>query len=1066
MKKFITFFLALIFSLNLLAQQEINTTFKNQMNTMFSTLDKTRVPHGILLNFGMEFTNVPAFNGALTDSTYSKYTSLKQIYNTLLSSRIRDVSTGFVSPNDYDSRWQNNRTKGVITIGGLYFKYSQFLPDAVAMNKLTYSNGKFYDKFIRGVWQNPYQEMQTFAMSPIARGYEGKNITIKIPTNTFYSNYQNMVQKIEIDFDNGNGYITVPFNQNVSVVYQNIGTKIWKYRLTLTNGAALLNHSLFKIEEGIETVPYVQNNLLRTTPTGITQNPLQSIHITANQSYLGTYGSCKLTIDVNSDGIINKPLIVAEGFDMGVLLNPENINGYQNYYDFKNSIYYSNSTLLRNLIYENNKQYDIIYIDWDNGVDYLQRNAYVLETVIEWVNQQKALSGSTEPNVVLGQSMGGVISRYALADMEERNMNHDTHLFVSDDAPQQGANIPIGIQFMYRHITNQYVSTPIALLGGEVLIPIFTGNEPVSSYLSILDTPAARQLLSNWSSIYYSIINTSHDTFYSELKNKGINPQSNGGYPINCRKVAISNGSECGNTQNFYPGQELMSYQWNKDLNFWGDLLSMLYVPLGGFIAGTLLDENFYGVVILGLIPGSSEYNIDFKANSISYNSNNQIYKGVISYKKKILWFIPVTVYITNVQKNQPSGILPYDTYGGGYYPTGNVLSNSSNEHLFIRDRFNFIPTTSALDIGNDNTQLDDSDYKNTYIGQFPPSVPKNTLFDNFCTEFDKYNPNQTNKPHISFNQRNGDWLAGELNSAVSYTNCSYACSDEQIDGENVICSNNTYSVPSGAGFYNWSIIEGENLVAISNGNGTNVITLNDLNNGNGYVTVRVYFGDNWIKCGNRVLTKRIWVGKPIINLPEDCWSANPTTPNCFTICRQFEQTMNNFVYVEAQGTDQVSLQTENWEWQKITNNFTLIPNFNSAYINPLLNATPQNYLGYKVRVKNVCGWSDWFENYLDIKDCTNGLETNKLTQDYFVIYPNPVKDLINVELRDKQNIPITVNKISGEIFDIIGISKGILEFDNNQSKLIVRDLKEGVYVLKVYLDNNVENHQIIINQR
>jgi len=53
-----------------LAQQEINTSFKDEMNNIFQNLNKDKVSHGILLDFGMEFTNVKAFNGSLTDSTY------------------------------------------------------------------------------------------------------------------------------------------------------------------------------------------------------------------------------------------------------------------------------------------------------------------------------------------------------------------------------------------------------------------------------------------------------------------------------------------------------------------------------------------------------------------------------------------------------------------------------------------------------------------------------------------------------------------------------------------------------------------------------------------------------------------------------------------------------------------------------------------------------------------------------------------------------------------------------------------------------------------------------------
>ncbi|MGK4568407.1 hypothetical protein [Flavobacterium sp. 3HN19-14] len=42
----------------------------------------------------------------------------------------------------------------------------------------------------------------------------------------------------------------------------------------------------------------------------------------------------------------------------------------------------------------------------------------MVEDIIKWVNVQKSLAGSTAQNVVIGQSMGGVIARYALRDME------------------------------------------------------------------------------------------------------------------------------------------------------------------------------------------------------------------------------------------------------------------------------------------------------------------------------------------------------------------------------------------------------------------------------------------------------------------------------------------------------------------------------------------------------------------------------------------------------------------------------------------------------------------------
>ena len=71
--------------------------------------------------------------------------------------------------------------------------------------------------------------------------------------------------------------------------------------------------------------------------------------------------------------------------------------------------------------------------------------------MLRYINSIKQ---GNEPNVVIGPSMGGLITRYALAYMEQQlantgdnaKWNHETRLWVSFDAPHQGANIPFGVQ--------------------------------------------------------------------------------------------------------------------------------------------------------------------------------------------------------------------------------------------------------------------------------------------------------------------------------------------------------------------------------------------------------------------------------------------------------------------------------------------------------------------------------------------------------------------------------------------------------------------------------------------
>ena len=907
------------------AQQEINYDFTNKMNALFGQLDKSKIPNGILLDYGMEFTNLEEFDGTLTNRNYVTLGRLEEVYKTLLTSKINPNTNSLVNPTVFKNNLKNNRTKGTIAIGGLFYNYTKFKDDALIRNRVSYSNGKFYDI----ANQNPYETKQTFVMSPAIQKYSGLAMQVKIPSAIFYSNTNNQVQSIHIDFGNGNGYVTVPFNQTMGVAYTVEGIKTWKYKLNLTNGTSLYSHSKIKIDKGYTTVAYGSQNYQRTTSNNT--NVYQSQRITAGDSYLGQKASVNLTIDLaNGHDQITKPLIVAEGFDVGVILSPENEYGYSGYSEFRTSL--NDSGELYDLIRGYNKEYDIIYIDWDNGVDYLQRNAYALEEVIKWVNQKKAIAGSNEQNVVLGQSMGGVIARYALADMEERGMNHDTRLFISHDAPQQGANVPIAVQYMYRHVQNQFINT----IGG-VLVSLFTDIEEP---FKLLDTPAARQLLKNRAVYNYGLNNTLHNSFYNELKNKGLNGSS--GYPINSRNIAVSNGSECGDTQGFVAGDYLLQYQDSNKLSF----IQNIIAPFASFLGGILLNDiDLSGITMLTLFPGSSKYTTDFWAKSIPYGNGSQIYKGKISYTKKILWLISVTTNITNVNKNKPSGMLPFDSYGGGYYATTNS-DISLPDGVYLRDKFNFIPTSSALDIGKNNVNLNDSDYLRSYVGGNPPTGTKSSPFVNFSTDFDT-NPNIHNKPHISFNPRNGDWLADELEETTSVTDCSAFCSGSNaIIGEEILCETGNYYVNTSYDV-NWSISEGAHLVEIVS-TSSNAIMLRRLNStASGHIKISGAIGSASNECGITSFSKNVEV------------KVKPQKSKMrFNRYQSYNFQNNRWNLLGVYYNGQLDIDKYTWEFQVPSSMVRHSPN--QSYINfrPNVNSSTQIYI--KARASNECGCSDW----------------------------------------------------------------------------------------------------------
>lgn len=195
------------------AQTDINTSFSDRMNYIFQPLEKNRVPNGLLLDYAMEFTNLSNFNGTtLTDSNKVMTSEFWEIYNTLYLSRIHPNGFTIQNPSLFDSLWFIQRDYGKIVLAGLFYNYSQFRDDASQNNLITIQNDQVIDRYVNGVWQNPYQTEKVFAVSPSIEFYEGKNLQVVLPSNLWQTNASSEVSNISIDFNDGQGYRTVPID--------------------------------------------------------------------------------------------------------------------------------------------------------------------------------------------------------------------------------------------------------------------------------------------------------------------------------------------------------------------------------------------------------------------------------------------------------------------------------------------------------------------------------------------------------------------------------------------------------------------------------------------------------------------------------------------------------------------------------------------------------------------------------------------------------------------------------------------------------------------------------------
>lgn len=168
--------------------------------------------------------------------------------------------------------------------------------------------------------------------------------------------------------------------------------------------------------------------------------------------WLGTFaGTIPITGDCfvhpSPDGVFDKPLIIVEGFDPGLSgENPEYGTGDMNWEVLWNCgealipNTESMPTLLDSL---GMLGMDLVYLDFHQGTRAVGQQAALVQELIRRCRDHKV---GDYPMVLVGASMGGLVARHSLRQMELAGESHCTGLFIALDSPFRGAYLPVGMQ--------------------------------------------------------------------------------------------------------------------------------------------------------------------------------------------------------------------------------------------------------------------------------------------------------------------------------------------------------------------------------------------------------------------------------------------------------------------------------------------------------------------------------------------------------------------------------------------------------------------------------------------
>lgn len=708
---------------NVSAQNEALDSINLQLRQLFSPLARPSNPKWFLYDMAAHVTDSSYFqtNYREPNNTDIWFKVYEEMYHSAYD------TTQLLRPEAVFERG-NRFSNDTIPIGVMHYSFYTFKSDALTTN--TYFNFDtvhtiLTDKNPRPGF--PYNEGSIFIAAPLIAASVYSNPVFRIdPQLIFFDSfnqgyYQGEEIVLLIDFGDGNGWIE--FDPSIvshhQVTYDKAEEKIIQVRLAPRGSSGSIAGSNARL-------------VLPGNPVFIPDREVMN--------FPGIRGA--LFRSCNGSRITGRTVIYVSGFDALDFLPSANRTAEN---IFNEVIQTSQVVQLRNL------GYDILVVDWQNSRIDMRFNALYLVNMLE---QLKCNMTGEEQFVIMGESMGAVIARFALTYMEsgfyrERNVSpffadaedinnapyllthpgiynlpqnwclrdkmHNTRLFISLDGPHQGANVPLSLQLAYRHAMNvfgKYVGSGLKLLS--------------QAFNLFLDGQAAQQLL-----IYHLDTRSGigqFKTYSNHPDRSGFMGQmlEMGNYPRFAKVVLMSNGSLDGQRQlNYYtsqprnPGDRLMEFHaslyarvlWFRVPIFGGDLTARTNPNGQGHAFNA--QAGFYGIRIrlrwFGIRISIGYNSLLFKDDYVNVRPYCTSAGGWVGseyfgsgptfrqqqYNLSNSWIFNLFHYRHTVHGN---GCVTFDSHIGlnGFLSTNFDYSLCSDGGYFC-----LVPVQSALDYGN-----------------------------------------------------------------------------------------------------------------------------------------------------------------------------------------------------------------------------------------------------------------------------------------------------------------------------------------------------------------------------
>lgn len=714
---------------------------RSELDYMFTGINRDSVPTGLLKDYAIEYENLDKYerNKELNDNNLCDVLSYAKILNTLKSASLFDNPFKSFEAEIKQSKSLSSDIANVRLSVTLY-EYAQIKSNALTDNLISYKQGKVYCST-----KNAYQLRRVCAGCALDNKKTANNIVFSLPQSFILTN----INIVNIEIDYGKGFESI-LNKNVHANL-NEGTHTIKIQVTDNNKNTYLTHTYITIYNQ----PSIQTRSFRSNITTYTWSG----------SYNGvtTYADVTIIKSLNNLGSkIRKPFLFVEGFD------PRDFDPKG-----QGTMYFANVyPKWKNFIIDNN--YDFIYVDWKSPGEYIQANAY---TLIEVLKKIKEMSDeNTEPTLLVGHSMGGLIARYALKTMENQKLSHGVGTYVSYDSPHLGANVPQGLLYGFygirKFLEDKDMISALTEKFTDVKVLMAIGERFAYS-------TATQQMLVNYIDPTGHLNNSEHIHWQQELKQLGF-PQGDAGKEFQMLGITNSDYRSIG-VPEFYINCNFSA----------GTHIGTLISPILSLAIGIGFQDVIAG--LLCFLPGRDSVKGEFLCLPGTH-TGQKVTHIKIGYKKDFLWIIPISKTVFSFDGYYGGSCL-FDTYPSSMYDINIQMSNIESGgypekfpiifdyggDININPTIPFIPSSSALACG---------DGINNSPSIFTTKPTTNSSFgQNYYLEDDIIN-----QGHSFFSQKAQNWIEAHLKTSIKgplsgYTGAKYSLTNS-TSSVNWTCSN------------------------------------------------------------------------------------------------------------------------------------------------------------------------------------------------------------------------------------------------------------------------------------